>query len=664
MPWHVPAEHKDCRPMKTITVLYFSIFLVLQIANGQTISYATSNSPVCAGSTIELKAACGQSFVWTAPNGWTSTQQNLTITNMQMANAGTYNLTMWDNEGVIHSASVVVVVNPIPVANAGMDVNCSCGFGCPLSGSASGGAGGPYNFHWDPAEELVNANVQNPLTVWSTTATKFYLTVIEQSTGCSSRKDSANVNIYGCIGCSVSSIPSEICQGGFAHIKTQLFFDTIDHIYNWTSNPPGVVSSYAEFNVNPTVTTTYYLETHSSWFEFYHAYDTVTVTVLNTAPQYIGGISGPETVCKGLRSIQYSVQPVPDASSYQWSLPAGVTGQSTTSTITVDVGQDAVSGNIGVAAQNACGLSPGSTKAITFNTCPVEVKLDTFISCVGNQVIVPVKVKNFRDIGKFSLSLNYDSAKVSFTAYQSINAGIEPLSVTNTAGIPSTISISSTTPFGSLISDGEQLVNLVFTCKNGLAPLVWSTTALFNSTFYSPCGELLPATLINGLLRSGVQLFGIVRYNNVVNSPLHSVNVTLKQNGVIKGEVVTDQNGLYSFPDVCPGNYTVQAHSTQPWGGCNSIDALLILKHFVEVALLDGLSLQAAETDNSGYINSADALLVLKRFTGLSSSFPAGDWVFEEKAFTVPFNGNSQIDLKGLCKGDVNGSFVPEVGNP
>ncbi|BFM41901.1 hypothetical protein CFS9_05420 [Flavobacterium sp. CFS9] len=50
----------------------------------------TSNSPVCIDKTLELKASGGTSYLWTGPNGFTSTDQNPTITNTTTANGGEY----------------------------------------------------------------------------------------------------------------------------------------------------------------------------------------------------------------------------------------------------------------------------------------------------------------------------------------------------------------------------------------------------------------------------------------------------------------------------------------------------------------------------------------------------------------------------------------------
>jgi gliding motility-associated-like protein len=50
----------------------------------------TSNSPICIGSTLELKASGGSNYLWTGPNGFTSTDQNPIILNATAVNSGQY----------------------------------------------------------------------------------------------------------------------------------------------------------------------------------------------------------------------------------------------------------------------------------------------------------------------------------------------------------------------------------------------------------------------------------------------------------------------------------------------------------------------------------------------------------------------------------------------
>ncbi len=78
---------------------------------------ASSNSPVCEGTTLELSETGGSatsSWAWTGPGGFASLLQNPTINNVTSANAGTYKVVVEDDNGCTDSATVDVTVIPTP----------------------------------------------------------------------------------------------------------------------------------------------------------------------------------------------------------------------------------------------------------------------------------------------------------------------------------------------------------------------------------------------------------------------------------------------------------------------------------------------------------------------------------------------------------------------
>jgi D-alanyl-D-alanine carboxypeptidase len=85
-------------------------------------------------------------------------------------------------------------------------------------------------------------------------------------------------------------------------------------------------------------------------------------TVIDHLPLCAEPISGPTTVCQGENSLTYTVPPVANATSYIWTLPAGVTGISNTNSITVDFDLTAVPSEISVRGTNSFG--DGSTASI------------------------------------------------------------------------------------------------------------------------------------------------------------------------------------------------------------------------------------------------------------------------------------------------------------
>lgn len=110
----------------------------------------------------------------------------------------------------------------------------------------------------------------------------------------------------------------------------------------------------------------------------------IPVTV-NTLPEMAGAINGNDTitVCPVSNSIVYSLSPVFNAAHYVWSVPAGATIVSgdSTSAITVDFANTAVSGSISVYAENACGVGTSSSIEITVVPVPTQelcmVSVDT-----------------------------------------------------------------------------------------------------------------------------------------------------------------------------------------------------------------------------------------------------------------------------------------------
>jgi len=92
--------------------------------------------------------------------------------------------------------------------------------------------------------------------------------------------------------------------------------------------------------------------------------------VANHVPGCSDAISGMSTVCQGQNDVIYTVPPIPNATSYIWTLPSGATGTSDNNSITVDFGLSAVSGNIVVSGVNNYGPGGTSTFPVTVNPIP------------------------------------------------------------------------------------------------------------------------------------------------------------------------------------------------------------------------------------------------------------------------------------------------------
>jgi len=142
----------------------------------------TSNSPVCAGSTIVISAPTIQNVVysWTGPNGYTSELQNPSIPNASAANTGVYTLTLVSTVNGCSSAPANILVGlgtGLPVIVTPDDPIIQLGQTVQLN--ASGGT----TYSWSPSVGLSCDDCSDPIA--SPTLTTTYEVTAEDAQGCS-----------------------------------------------------------------------------------------------------------------------------------------------------------------------------------------------------------------------------------------------------------------------------------------------------------------------------------------------------------------------------------------------------------------------------------------------------------------------------------------------
>ncbi|MFN5182383.1 MAG: hypothetical protein ACK5D5_05095, partial [Bacteroidota bacterium] len=163
----------------------------------------SSNSPLCAGTTLNLSAGAGATFSWTGPNGFTSSSSNPNISNVQQLNAGTYSVTVTSASGCISTGttSVNVLANPVPLAN---NTGPYCA-GAQIDLNASGGTSyswvGPSGF---------SSTSQNPTIPSSTAAMSGNYTVTATAGSCTA-SITTSVTVNALPNVTVNS--ASICSG-------------------------------------------------------------------------------------------------------------------------------------------------------------------------------------------------------------------------------------------------------------------------------------------------------------------------------------------------------------------------------------------------------------------------------------------------------------------
>jgi hypothetical protein len=181
-------------------------------------------------------------------------------------------------------------------------------------------------------------------------------------------------------------------------------------------------------------------------------------------------------------------------------------------------------------------------------------------------------------------------------------------------------------------------------------------------SFNGCCGiDTLDVNIIPG----AGNLTGYVTYDNSYNTALNGVAVQLfNAGGDLISTVTTGPNtysanepGFFAFSDIPDGNYRIKAHSTGEFGGNNATDALIIQLNIIGSYPLSGFRGLAADVNASQNVTALDALYIKLRTVGMITSYPAGDWLFTDTTFTLA--SSAGINLKGICFGDVNGSYIP-----
>jgi len=374
----------------------------------------------CQGGSVSLSAPTSTSYIWSKYGGWFGASQNITITS-----TGTYSLKIIDNNGCISDSSYVdVSVKDLPstplITSSGSTTICQ---GSSVSLSAPKG----YTYLWSNGltSQNVDASIAGNYTVQVTdgnnctsanslpvivsvnnlpttpTITYSGLTTICQGSSVSlsaptsssylwsngvttknlvvSKAGNYTVKVTDLNGCFsanssqvtivVDSIPNKptitigsstiICQGNTVTLSVPTSFG-----YLWSNGATSqsiTVSSAGIFDVRVKNSNGCSSDTSSA----------ITVTV-NNIPSNAGTITGLSTVLQGQKTVTYTVPLISNATSYNWTIPTGSIGNSSTNSITVDFDSTAVSGNISVKGSNSCGDGINSTLAITVNPIPLS----------------------------------------------------------------------------------------------------------------------------------------------------------------------------------------------------------------------------------------------------------------------------------------------------
>lgn len=200
-------------------------------------------------------------------------------------------------------------------------------------------------------------------------ATGSYQEVLQTSLGCDSTIN-LNVSVISA-NANISNQPVIPCGGGTVQLSG-VGSSTGGYTYLWTaSNGGNIVGSPTGINANVNAAGDYQLRVCRTQGGV-TCCDSAQVTIesATTTPPAPAGISGSTTLCQG-QTLDYFITPVNGASSYTWTVPAGVTiNTGATGVLTNVTWTSATGGPVCVTANNGCGPSAPTCLNITVGSAP------------------------------------------------------------------------------------------------------------------------------------------------------------------------------------------------------------------------------------------------------------------------------------------------------
>jgi hypothetical protein len=141
------------------------------------ITLTANNNTLCVGKNLSITASGGQSYNWTLPNNTTYNQDNLTINNVLLTDAGVYNVTATDSIGCTATESIIINVTNFATTATNNSPLC-------IENTLQLNATGGVLYSWQGANNFTSTE-QNPIINAVNTANAgTYTVTVTNSNGC------------------------------------------------------------------------------------------------------------------------------------------------------------------------------------------------------------------------------------------------------------------------------------------------------------------------------------------------------------------------------------------------------------------------------------------------------------------------------------------------
>ncbi|MDI5895452.1 LamG-like jellyroll fold domain-containing protein [Flavobacterium algoritolerans] len=518
------------------------------------ISGTVTQCPALTGQTYSIAAvANASSYTWTVPTGWTITggtgTNSITVTSGTAGQNGTISVTATNSCGTSLANTLGVTVSPATPVTPGLIAGTSTV--CPAI------IGLTYSITAVPNATTYSWAVP---TGWSITAGAGTnsITVTSGSTG-----QNGTISVTATNSCGTSLARTlAVTVSPAAPAMPGAISGSVEQCISRT----GLV-----YSISAVANASSYTWTLPSGWNITSGTNTITITVSTSGTAVAGnitvtannscGTSGAQTfavsvntaipatpptptspqstsICPVVTGLQYNIPVVANATDYTWSLPAGwiITAGAGTNSITVTASSTAVSGNISVRANNACGSSASSTNL------PVTVGNFAFVDAGSDEVVcaafpnVSLSPTTGGATGNNNVSWSSSNGGTFSPNATKWNATYTPGAAAIAAGTV-TLTITSDDPSGSCAPVSDQII-ITITPIASIASVTGSSTL---------CSSGTTTYTANSVVLSG----GIGTWSSS-NTAIATVNST----GIVTGIASGNCNIIYTITGGCGGTKT------------------------------------------------------------------------------------------------------------
>ncbi|MEA5461202.1 Calx-beta domain-containing protein [Arcicella sp. LKC2W] len=429
--------------------------LRIDVPGATVVPTASSNSPICAGNTLNLTGTGTGTYAWSGPNSFTSTEQSPSIANVTTLATGTYTISVTNTNGCVFNATTAVTVNATPTATASS--NSPICAENTLNLSASGGV----SYAWTGVNSF-NSTQQNPsIASVTSSANGTYQVVVTNIAGCTAAATtSVMVNT---LPTATASSNSPVCAGTTINLLGGgLSVPSLAPTGSYAWSGPNSFSSTLQ---NPSITSATNLATGTYQLIITNENGctamTTTSVMVNALPVATASSNSP--VCVGntvnLLGGGLSIPTLVPTGSYAWTGPDSFSSTlQNPSIITVTT---AATGIYQLIITNDNGCTAMATTSVTINTLPMATATNTSPICTGTTLNLSAEGGvsfAWTGVNSFSSTMQNPSILLATTSA----TGTYQVVVTNAAGCTAMATTSATVNPTPVTPTGQASTQIIF----------------------------------------------------------------------------------------------------------------------------------------------------------------------------------------------------------